>query len=102
MLVLSALVESRSGWGNPLVSGLMVAGVVSLIAFQAWERRIAEPMLDFSLFRRPDFVGATVAALAARGGVVSLVSFVPTLLERAMGLMCLPPPYSCWLGPQPA
>ena len=78
--------ESRSGWDDPLVLGLMVVGFVALFVFQAWERRISEPMLDFSLFRRPDFVGATVAALAAGGGVLSLVSFVPTLFERAMGV----------------
>lgn len=88
-LVLSALVEGRFGWGRPLVLELAGAGLVLLVAFSAYERRITGPMLDFALFRRPDFVGATVAALGAGAGVLSLVSFVPTLLERAMGTSTL-------------
>ena len=88
-LVLAALVEGRFGWGCPLVLALVSAGLLLLVAFSAYERRIAGPMLDFALFRRPDFVGATVAALGAGAGVLSLVSFVPTLLERAMGTSTL-------------
>ncbi|HET6518749.1 MAG TPA: hypothetical protein VFG47_02895, partial [Geminicoccaceae bacterium] len=57
-----------------------------MVGFVAVERRIADPMLDPALFRRPDLVGATVAALASGAGVLSLPSFVPTLLERAMGV----------------
>lgn len=85
-LILGALVEGRSGWDQPLVLVLMITGVLLILGFCAWERSTSEPMLDLSLFRHPDFVGATVAAVAAGAGVLSLVSFVPTLLERAMGI----------------
>lgn len=37
-----------------------------------------------SLFRRSDFVGATVAAFASGAGVLALMTLVPTLLTRAM------------------
>ena len=46
-------------------------------------------MLDLNLFRRPDFLGATIAAFAAGGGVLSPVSSLPMLLERAMGTSTL-------------
>jgi len=57
-----------------------------LAALVAVERRINSPMLDLSLFRRPEFAGATVAALASGAGVLSIMSLIPSLLERAMGV----------------
>lgn len=88
-LVLGGLVEGRTGWGQLVVLELVSLGVVLLVAFAIYEHWITGPMLDLSLFRRPAFIGATVAALAAGAGVLSLVSFVPTLLERAMGVSTL-------------
>jgi hypothetical protein len=84
--MLSGLTEGRTGWSSPPVIVLLVAGLVLMVGFVAVERCIAEPMLDLALFRRPDFVGATMAALASGAGVLSLLAFVPTLLERAMGV----------------
>lgn len=80
---LSGLVDVRTGWNGWTVP-LLLAGLVLAAAFARTESVISGPMLDPALFRRPDFVGATVAALAAGAGVLSLVSFLPTLLERAM------------------
>ncbi len=84
--LLSGLVEGRMGWDRPLVGTLVLLGTVLVAGFIVVERRIEGPMLDLDLFRQPDFLGATVAAFAAGGGVLSLVSFLPTLLERAMGV----------------
>jgi len=86
IVLLAGLVECRLGWSRPLVLELLGTGLILLAGFIAHERRTKSPMLDLTLFRRPDFVGATVAALAAGAGVLSLVSLVPMLLERAMGV----------------
>ena len=80
---LSGLVEIRGG-RIELSVALLAAGVALGAVFVVVEKRVRAPMLDLGLFRRPDFVGATVAALAGGAGVLSLVSFLPTLLERAM------------------
>lgn len=87
--LLSGLVEGRMGWDRPLVGALLMLGAILLAGFIAVERRIEGPMLDLGLFRRADFTAATVAAFAAGSGVLSLVSFLPTLLERAMGTSTL-------------
>lgn len=81
--LLSGLVGVRTGWSGRTII-LLLGGLLLIGGFVAVERRISEPMLDLGLFRRPDFVGATVAALAGGAGVLSLVSFLPTLLERAI------------------
>jgi len=83
--LLSGLVEGRVGWDRPPVVALLILGLILVAGFVAVERRIEGPMLDLGLFRRSDFLGATVAAFAAGAGVLSLVSSLPMLLERAMG-----------------
>lgn len=88
-VVLAGLTEGRSGWDRLPATGLLVAGLVLVACFVAAERRVAAPMLDLALFRRPEFTGATLAALASGAGVLSLVSFLPILLERATGTSVL-------------
>jgi MFS family permease len=84
--LLAGLTESRTGWQQPSVYGLLIGGVLLLAGFVAFERRIASPMLDLRLFRSPDFVGATIAALASGAGVLAIMSLIPMILHRAMGV----------------
>ena len=81
---MAGLVEGRAGWNQLPVIALLALGSALLVAFVAVERRIAHPMLDLALLRRPDFLGATVAALASGAGVLALMSLVPTVLERGL------------------
>lgn len=83
---LAGLTQSRTGWDQGSVYVLLFTGFALLGGFVAVERRIASPMLDLSLFRRPEFAGATVAALASGAGVLSIMSLIPTVLERAAGV----------------
>jgi MFS family permease len=82
---IAGLVEGRAGWGRPLVVGLLVGGVVLGAVFVVVELRRRAPMLDLRLFGRPDFAGATIAALATGAGVVAAMSFLPTLVQRGLG-----------------
>jgi MFS family permease len=84
--LLAGLVEGRASWTAPMTVLLLAAGAVLLVGFVLVEHRRRFPMLDLGLLRRPDFVGATVAALAAGAGVLALSNFVPTVLERGLGV----------------
>src|SRR6266550_2287398 len=84
--LLAGLTQSRTGWAHLSVVGLLATGLLLVAGFIVVERRSANPMLDLSLFRRPDFAGATVAALASGAGVLSIMSMIPTILERALGV----------------
>jgi MFS family permease len=83
--VLAGLVEGREGWLQPSVLALLGGGVVGAVAFVVVELRSRGPMLDLRLLRRPDFAGATVGAVATGAGVIATMSFLPTLVQRALG-----------------
>ncbi|MCK9895285.1 MFS transporter [Frankia sp. AgB32] len=60
------------GWTNPRVIGLLIGGVVLLVAFVGVERRHPEPMFSLGLFRSRAFTAGNLAGLAvsvARGGL---------------------------------
>ncbi|MFD9668451.1 MFS transporter [Rhodococcus sp. NPDC059968] len=88
VLVLVALVEGRQG--NTAATVLCgVGAVVFALAFVAVERRRPFPMLDLALFRRRDFLAATLAALATGAGIIGLMSFACTFLVKTMHVSTL-------------
>ncbi|MEO3874122.1 MFS transporter [Nonomuraea sp. B12E4] len=63
---------SATGWGNPMVLGGLIGGVVLLVLFCLIETRVKEPMFRLSLFRIQAFAAGNIAALLtaiARGGL---------------------------------
>jgi EmrB/QacA subfamily drug resistance transporter len=58
--------------------------LVMLIAFIAIERRQRDPMLDLSLFRRSDFLGAVVAMAGYSASAQVLVYFFPLYLQNSL------------------
>jgi MFS family permease len=63
---------SAMGWGNPWVTGSLVAGVALLVLFVVIETRVADPMFQMSLFRIRAFALGNLAGFLAsisRGGL---------------------------------
>ena len=83
--VLVALVGTRSGLGAAGVVAFFVLGAALLVGFVVVENRLAAPLVDLALFRVPGFVGASIGALVTGATVVGLMSFLPTVLQRALG-----------------
>jgi EmrB/QacA subfamily drug resistance transporter len=81
-----ALIEvPRLGIGHPAVWLSLLVGVASLVAFLAWERRTAHPMLPPSLFRYRNFSWGNIAT-AFIYGALSLGFFVlPIYLQQVAG-----------------
>jgi hypothetical protein len=84
--IVAALIRGRQGWGAPVTVALFAGGAALLAAFVVAETHTREPMLDLGLFRRPAFVAATVGALFTGLAVIGLMSYVPTVAERSLGL----------------
>ncbi len=73
------------GWGDGLVIGSLVLGVVLLAAFVAWERRATQPMIDLGLFGRPRFLWGTVAGTVASFALFGLLFVIPQYLQAVRG-----------------
>jgi MFS family permease/protein-tyrosine-phosphatase len=60
----------RAGYANPLLVAALAAGLVAAVAFVRRERRVPDPLIDLSIFRR-----RTVSAGLSTGMVAYLVLF---------------------------
>jgi EmrB/QacA subfamily drug resistance transporter len=76
---------SEYAWGSSQIVGLGLATVVLLVAFVAWEARVAEPILPLRLFRNP--VVTVLLALSFLLGPIffAAASFIPLFMEGVSG-----------------
>ncbi|WP_230394917.1 MFS transporter [Plantactinospora alkalitolerans] len=85
-LLLVAFTAARSGWLRPGVGIPLAIGVLLLGAFVLVEHRGRQPMLELALFRSPMFRLSILGGLSTGLAVIGPMSFLPTLLQRTMGL----------------
>lgn len=85
------------GWSDPLVVAGLVAGVIGLIAFVAWELRTDRPLLDVRLFRLRGFSTGSLSIflqfLAAFGFFFTASQFLAFVFDYSplsIGLGLLP------------
>jgi EmrB/QacA subfamily drug resistance transporter len=84
--VVLPLVESTEwGMGSARTLGLLAVGLALLVAFWVVERRVAQPIVEFALFRNGPYFGASAAAFALVGAYWGLIFFQPQYLEGALG-----------------
>ncbi|GAB3199889.1 MFS transporter [Geodermatophilus arenarius] len=83
--LLVGLVATRTGTGTGTVVALLAGGAVLAVAFVLAESRVRAPMVDLGLFRVRGFLAASVGALVTGAATVGLMSFLATVLQRALG-----------------
>ena len=76
---------NAEGWGSGLILSTLVAGVVLLAVFVLVEARQERPMLDISLFRRPAFLGVSLATFAIGAGMFALFPYLSIYLQDILG-----------------
>jgi EmrB/QacA subfamily drug resistance transporter len=84
-LVFGLIEASERGWGDGVVVGSLVLAAVLLAAFPLVERVVAEPMFDLSLFRKPTFVGGSIAAFGMNGSLFAMFLYVILYLQDVKG-----------------
>lgn len=84
-LTLALIQASSWGWGAPAVIALLAASVVLFAAFVAAERRAAQPVIDFSFFRRRNFLGSTIVIFVLDFSFGALLFFLPLYLQEILG-----------------
>ena len=85
LIVFGLLRGNAHGWGSGLIVSTLVAGIALLVVFVVVEARQERPMLDISLFRRPAFVGVSVATFAIAAGMFALFPYLSIYLQDILG-----------------
>jgi EmrB/QacA subfamily drug resistance transporter len=83
-LVYGLIESSRAGWGATQVVAALAVAVVALTAFPFVERARREPMFDFALFRKPTFVGGSIAAFGMNGSLFAVLLYIVLYLQNGL------------------
>ncbi|WP_211302982.1 MFS transporter [Allonocardiopsis opalescens] len=73
------------GWGDATTVVPLVVAVALLGAFVAWERRVAEPLVPFSIFGGAPVRAAALAAFTHFASVNSMLFFAPLYMQNVLG-----------------
>jgi EmrB/QacA subfamily drug resistance transporter len=82
--VVLALIQAGA-WGAAMTAPLALLGVVVLAGFWRIEHRVADPIVDFGLFRNRPYLGASAAGFAIAGAYWAVMFFQPQYLQDARG-----------------
>ena len=81
-----ALIEGHDrGWTSAGILGGFTVAAVTALVFVIVERRIAEPMVDVSLFARREFTGGIVALMLWAFGLFGIYFFTSLYLQGVLG-----------------
>ncbi|MGW1891334.1 MFS transporter [Streptomyces sp. NPDC002004] len=69
------------GWGSAGALAAFAVSALGLVAFLLVERRVAHPLLDLGLLRKPAFLGVMAGGLAFNGAAFGLVPYVSIWLQ---------------------
>jgi MFS family permease len=79
---LIALTETTSwGWGSARTLGLIAGGLVVLVLFGLFERRVKAPLVNMSVFARPTVLVTNIATLLVGFAMFGAFVLVPQLAE---------------------
>jgi DHA2 family multidrug resistance protein len=85
--LLSALSSGqRAGWDSGQVLAEFACAAVAIVAFVAWERHTAKPMLDLRLFTVGPFVAASVVSFVLGAGLFGSTYLLPVFVQTIQGM----------------
>ena len=74
-----------AGWGSAEVIGTLAAGAAAAVAFGAWQRHTAHPMVPARLLRSPAFSAGNVAIFAVNGSLMGVIFLMPQFQQVVAG-----------------
>jgi EmrB/QacA subfamily drug resistance transporter len=83
--VFALVQQPRQGWSNPAVSGALIGGVITFIAFVSHESRASDPMVRLDLFKSRNFAAGNFETFAVYGGLWALYFFLTLYLQQVAG-----------------
>jgi EmrB/QacA subfamily drug resistance transporter len=84
-LVYAITQASDYGWSSVETIGLFAAAGVLLAAFVAWEARVSEPLMPFSIFRTKTVTAANIAGLILGTVTFSMFLMLTLYMQQVLG-----------------
>lgn len=84
-LVFGLIRGQSEGWGSAVIVTAFVVAAVALLAFLVRSGRIAEPMVDLELFRRPAYLGIGLTGFVIAGTLVAAANYVGLYFVNTLG-----------------
>jgi EmrB/QacA subfamily drug resistance transporter len=84
-LVWGLIRSDAAGWGSVEVTGTLAAGVACVLAFVAWERVAARPMVPLELFRLRGFAAGNLAGVFMYAPLYGALFFAAQYFQTARG-----------------
>ncbi len=84
-LVFSLIKGNVWGWGSTSIVSLFGASVLLLVLFLGVEVYQKQPVLKLSLFKKPSFTGAQLAAIGISASIFSLFLYITLYLQDVLG-----------------
>ncbi len=80
----------QEGWSDPAAVAAMLVGLVGLVAFGVWERRLNrrpgdKPLLDLSLFGSASFTWGVILAALAVLAMIGVLFTMPQYFQGVLG-----------------
>lgn len=85
LTTLALISGNHDGWSSPHIVAEGFGAVVFLAIFCVVEKRQARPMVDFSFFRQPTYLGANIAQFTFAAGLLTMLTFMPIYFQHALG-----------------
>ena len=76
---------NTAGWGSAEVLSALAGGGLATVAFAAWERRAAHPMIPARLFRSPAFSSGNAAIFAVNASLSGVIFLMPQFQQVVGG-----------------
>jgi EmrB/QacA subfamily drug resistance transporter len=84
-LVFAITQANDYGWGSPETIGVFALSGVLLAGFLAWETRVSDPLMTFSIFRLRTLTGANVAGLILGTATFSMFLMLTLYMQQVLG-----------------
>jgi EmrB/QacA subfamily drug resistance transporter len=85
-----ALIEAPDrGWTSTVILAAFAAAAVIVAVFVWWERRVAQPLLEVSVFRNLRFTAASLSIAFVFFALMGVMYFGTTYLQTVLGLSAL-------------
>jgi EmrB/QacA subfamily drug resistance transporter len=85
LLVFGLVRGNAEGWSSTLIEGSLIGSVALMLAFLVIQMRSTHPMLELSLFRKPAFVGVSLASFALHAGMFAMFLYIVLYVQNVLG-----------------